>query len=70
MDETNADYFVETYADNRQVKIIAKSTQEIVASFSLPASLASKDAEDQYLKDRVIVWETLKRMGIKVIEQK
>ncbi|MDP1677674.1 MAG: hypothetical protein Q8L88_12515 [Bacteroidota bacterium] len=67
--ETKADYIVETNSISRQVKIIAKSTQEIVAGFSLPITMV-KDENEQYEKDRVVVLETLKKLGVKVRENK
>lgn len=58
-EDTNADFIVETYADNRQVKIIRKATKEILATFELTKPQTQK-------KDQVIIQNALRSIGVPI----
>lgn len=58
LEESNADYIVQTYADSKQIKVIRKATKEILITFQL------KRFEEQ--KEVQIVRSALQSIGINV----
>ena len=57
-EDTNADYIVQTYADSKQIKVIRKTTKEILTTFEL------KKSENQ--KEDHIFRTALHNLGINV----
>ena len=61
-DETNADYIISTYADSRQIKIIKKTSKEILSTFELKAVKRG----DETISEDSLVYQALMKLGIPV----
>ena len=59
LEDTDADYVVETYADSKQVKIVRKASREIISAFALQSA-----AKGATTTDADVIHQALHSLGV------